>query len=703
MTRRYFLSTALGMAAGGLALAPLKLNVSKNTIRQVGTVADLIELALTQPVNGTVVITLGYYSPGDGGGLLVYWDAASERMSNGGTVIGAEGNAKGRWIQLHEGVVDFRQFGIFDAQVNADDALETMVNDPSIHCIEAHTPLNFVRRHHFYRSNLTLDFGGQTVTTVGIEPVVAGQINALAAVLFFGGKPLANTMTVTLDRVLPEQTDIFPVTDSSQFSVGQWYQLESDARGGRLEKELQKLVQVTQIVDAKQVRVNYKNGWALPIGRQLRWSQVSIVEQVHISNMRFIGHGTAPNTSSHPIAFEYAVSCNISEVHAESTFWSVVIRRWCTNFRTERCSLTNPVNIKYGGAGYLAQHIYCLYGHISGCSSANARHLNDFVASAYCTVENCCSNGDNDGTFVTHGQYEHDLVYSGNSGAISFANSGKQWGASAKRIAVRSHICTLFIANEKVTDLTLDDVYVRRVNGQPTTGIMRLNADGLQIRGCTVESELTLVQHTDLSSRPNTFNGCSFRLDSRHDLTSSAEDPLGRYCQTHLPQVERNSIDAQRAIFFNNCTFEGNQATASLWIAAHKVALDACQIKNLALCLTGMAEQHFTLSGNTTLLNTTKQGVLLSRTGNNRLIHWRLGPYQSIVAHPDVIHIQLMNGVNRYQATQVHFVRGKILLAPAAFNAPSFLVETGRIEEDKPHAVGPPLGDRVSIRGTLFV
>ncbi len=703
MTRRYFLSTALGMAAGGFALAPLKSTISANAIKPVASVAALIELGLTQPGDGTVVITLGYYSAGDGGGMLVYWDASSERMINGGTVIAAVSQAKGRWLQLHEGVVDFRQFGVFNAEMNADDALAAMVNDPTIHRIEAHTPLNFVRRHHFYRSNLTLDFGGQTVTTLGIEPVGAKQINALAAVLFFSGKPAANTDTVTLNAVLPEQTDIFPVSDASTFSVGQWYRLESDAPGEPLAKELQKLVQITHIIDAKQVRVNYKNGWPLFAGRQIRWTQVSVIEQVHISNMRFIGHGTAPNTGSHPIAFEYAVSCNVSAIHAKATFWSVIIRRWCAFFRTERCSLTNPVNIKHGGAGYLTQHIHCLYGHILECSSANARHLNDFVSSAYCTVENCHSNGDHDGAFVTHGQYEHDLVYSGNAGAISFANSGKQWGASAKRITVRNHTCTLFIANEKVTDLTLDDVHVLHVEGRSNTGIMRLNADGVQLRGCTVASELTLVQHTALSCRSNTFNGCSFRLDSRHDLTSSAEDPLGRYCQTHLPPVERNSVHAHSAIFFNHCTFEGNRANASLWIAAHNITLDACRIENVALCLTGTAEQHFTLAGNAVLSNTANQGALLSRVGNDRLIHWRLGPYRSIVAHADVAHIQLVDGVNHYQATHVHFVRGKILLAPAAFTPPSFLLETGRIEEGKLNAVAPPSSTRVRIEGTLSI
>lgn len=69
------------------------------------------------------------------------------------------------------------------------------------------------------------------------------------------------------------------------------------------------------------------------------------------------------------------------------------MRRWNTHYITKQCSLQNPVNTAYGGAGYLTQQIYCLYGHVSDCYVANARHLNDFTASAYCMVENCHATG----------------------------------------------------------------------------------------------------------------------------------------------------------------------------------------------------------------------------------------------------------------------------------------------------------------------
>ncbi len=51
------------------------------------------------------------------------------------------------------------------------------------------------------------------------------------------------------------------------------------------------------------------------------------------------------------------------------------------------------------------------------CHTTNARHLNDWTASSYGLVENCHGDGDDQGPFVTHGQYEHDLTYVGNSGS----------------------------------------------------------------------------------------------------------------------------------------------------------------------------------------------------------------------------------------------------------------------------------------------
>lgn len=171
--------------------------------------------------------------------------------------------------------------------------------------------------------------------------------------------------------------------------------------------KIQRLVQVTEVIDDSHVRLNYRCGWSLDAGTSLHWRKVIPVEYVTIKNMAFIAEGQLPDTSSQPVVFEYAIYCDVFNLHAQGTFWSVIFRRWNTFFRTEQCSLSDPPSVSWGGAGYLTQQIYCQYGHIANCTTSNARHLNDLTASSSCVVVNCHSNGDSTGGFVTHGQYEY--------------------------------------------------------------------------------------------------------------------------------------------------------------------------------------------------------------------------------------------------------------------------------------------------------
>ncbi len=64
---------------------------------------------------------------------------------------------------------DFSRYGILDDSVPADIALEEMLSDETIRVVHAYTPLNFTKRHHIKRSNITFDFHGNRVTAIGIE------------------------------------------------------------------------------------------------------------------------------------------------------------------------------------------------------------------------------------------------------------------------------------------------------------------------------------------------------------------------------------------------------------------------------------------------------------------------------------------------------------------------------------------------------
>ncbi|MFI1827529.1 peptidase C14 [Streptomyces sp. NPDC020412] len=666
-------------------------------IRAVTDVAALRALSPKQLEDGEVAVVAGYRTAGDGGGASLRWDASSAAAHNAGTVLApASPGPRGRWLQLHDGVVDFRTFGHFDDGAPADAALDALVNDASVHRIEAHTDLLFTRRHTFGRSGIELDFGGHRVRTTGIERNTAD--NPFGAVLLFQGKVTDTKVTATLSAPMPDLADVFEVPDSGAFEVGQWWAVEVDGvkGGGKYEREVQRLVQITQKVDGTHVRVNYKIGWELAAGRTFRWTRVEPVERAHVRNMVFEGvKGGDQYTGSHPVAYEYAVSCDVSGIDATDTFWPVVMRRWCTYFHTYQCQLRNPASVTWGGAGYLTQQIYCLYGHVEDCHASNARHLNDWTASAYGYVTNCHGDGDDQGPFVTHGQFEHDLVYTGNSGLMTFANSGAAWGSAAKRITVRQHVCSWFVARVKVTDLTLEDLRVIG-NSQSGSGMIWVNADGVQMRGCTASGPLVITQASKLSRRANVVADSTF-----HQGKGSVVTQENVSADVHLERVTLTGLDGAAFkgtgdLVLERCVFTGASDKAAPSSLAHPATtVSGGRYRDTGFVLNSGKDQEIRLDGGARFSGTNGAGALLGRTGGERTVSWRLDGFHGETAVSDTAHLKITEGTNRYQASNSTFSGGRLELAAGAFAGSGHLLHSGCVEDGTRRTAMPPEGDRI--------
>lgn len=95
--------------------------INSSLLYHATTMADLKTLT---PVQDTVVSVAGYYSGGDGGGGLFYWDSASGEADNGGTIIRPDSNpAYGRWKRTFtDNSVNVRWFGAKGDAVNDDTA-----------------------------------------------------------------------------------------------------------------------------------------------------------------------------------------------------------------------------------------------------------------------------------------------------------------------------------------------------------------------------------------------------------------------------------------------------------------------------------------------------------------------------------------------------------------------------------------------------
>ncbi|GGM36756.1 peptidase C14 [Microbacterium saperdae] len=681
-------TTAPAQASG--PLVPQSSSGSKS-VAGAGTASDLAKL---KGKAGDLVRTAGYAAAGDGGDGLYRFVKKDAPAVNGGTVLAARN--EGVWVLVHAGVVDFRQFGIADASKPADDALDAMVSDVTIHRIEAHTDLNFVRRHRFTRSNLAFDFGNHLMTTTGIEN--APKDDPFAAVMFFRGEVTDDVQEARLGENVPDLADIFPVADSSFFSVGTWYAAEVNGLAGRWERELQRLVQVTQIVDGTHIRVNYKNGWPLGKDRTITWRRVVPVQDITVSNLKFLGTGTDEYTGSHPLAFEYAVRCDVDHIDGTGTFWPLIQRRWNTYFTTESCTLKNPTSVTWGGAGYLTQQIYCLYGYVANCHTANARHLNDFTASAYCLVENCHGDGDDQGPFVTHGQYEHDLTYTGNSGLMTFANSGAAWGSAAKRITVRKHVCSWFVARVRITDLTLEDV---QVIGKPSlsgSGMLWINADGAQLRGCTASDTLIITQASDASARPTVIADSHFTFVAPGELTNATVKTPVTFVDTVLSGVGGMKIAGVGAVTFRGSTLTAAEDAGPVVSSSERLRFEGSTLRNARIAAARGETQTVEIAGSDVV---NKGGTGISRTGSGDL-HLTLSD-STFRAEGAATHVAVKTGVTHYRAVGNRFEGGAVELADGAFGAESTLLHTGNVESGVARTAFPAEGDRVVDTANLVV
>ncbi|SMF90032.1 hypothetical protein SAMN05661091_4866 [Paenibacillus uliginis N3/975] len=658
-----------------------------------------------------IVYVAGYYKAGDGGGKWVRWAADSNKEDNGGTVHAARGLGSGRWETIHNGVADFRWFGIFDAQTNADDALAAMVNDLSIHRVEAHTPLNFVRRHVFHRSGIELDFGGHRVTTDGIE--LNTRDNPFGAVMFFQGQAAGAASSITLSADIPEGSDVLEVQNSSAFAVEDWWIAQvSPQKGGKAQRELDYMVKVTEIIDATHIRINYKLGWSLEAGRTITYTKMNPVYRCSVRNMEFVGVPVPPTEStsqrpfetwdqigSNPVAYEFAVECDVSGVRATKVFWPVVQRRYCSHYVTESCELINPEERDWGGTGYLTQQLNVLYGNVRNCNTSNARHLNDFTCAAYCLVENCHGDGDDYGPFVTHGQFEHDLTYIGNSGLLSFANSGTHWGDSAKRITVKKHIATRIVAHKKLTDLTLEDCYAINKPGLSNSGSIWANVDGLQIRGCTAENMITLSQSSVRSKRPNAIENCSFGMLKGYEIarpirseavgvTPVSSDLLIANCE--FTSVEDVNIGSINRLTIRDTWFRGTSAsTGIVRVGSKEVMISGGGLDNCGLIFTGAwdhiktgtMDQCLTVDGGAVFKGTSGENAYVKHEAAGGTFTLHYGSCQSLADDARTLHFQMTDGKLNFKAVGAHFKGGQYAASEGSIAKGNYFFLTSCIEE----------------------
>lgn len=640
------------------------------TIWNVPHVRALLQMDVEQLQDGTVVYVSGYYEIGDGGCKHVVWRSTSVERDNGGTVHTPYGweNREGRYHILHQGVLDYRLFGVMGPETSADAALDAMLADPTVKRVEAFTNLSFTRRHRLSRSHIELDFLGHTVYSTGIED--AAPNDPFSAVWYFRGQETGVQQEAILTSDLMEFTDVLEVRDAAVFIVDEWWMVKVNRLSGNAERELEKLIQVTEIIDDTHVRFNYKLGWGLEAGRTITYQQIQPIVRANVRNMVFFGAGSTDVTGSHPLAYEFAVHCDVTGVEATGTFWPVIIRRYNTEYVTERCKLANPTEVVIGGTGYMTQQIHCLYGHVRDCLASNARHINDFTSSAYCYVDNCHADGsDEHGAYVTHGQYEHDLVYIGNSGLLSFGNSGPTWGDSAKRITVKKHVGPRLVAHKKITDLTLEDVHIHYIHGLLDAGTMWVNVDGLQMRNCSSAAMLTLSQRSARSKRPNVIENCSFQLKAGEELIQASVTADVKFDHCRFEGADANKLLGTGVVTFQQCEWSGSLTSRSIELSASRVAIHGGTMHNTGFALNGEGDQWIQVGAGLLVSGDNEDHAYFSSSNGTGIVTWQFQHYRSDAPHSEMRHYAITGGCNQYSAIGVLYSGGRFEAHEAAFCA----------------------------------
>jgi hypothetical protein len=75
------------------------------------TVASIASLRSLSENSAAFVLVQGYYTPGDGGGDIFYWDAANTSDEDYGIIIKPTTSTSGRWHRMFSGNVNVRWFG----------------------------------------------------------------------------------------------------------------------------------------------------------------------------------------------------------------------------------------------------------------------------------------------------------------------------------------------------------------------------------------------------------------------------------------------------------------------------------------------------------------------------------------------------------------------------------------------------------------
>ncbi|MEU0686361.1 hypothetical protein [Streptomyces uncialis] len=287
---------------------------------------------------------------------------------------------------------------------------------------------------------------------------------------------------------------------------------------------------------------------------------------------------------------------------------------------------------------------------------------------------------------------------------MDIANSGAKWGTSAKRITVRRHTCSWFVANTKTTDLTLEDVTVVARPTFDQAGTLTINADGAQIRGCTART-LAVGQRSARSTRPTVISDCSFALPAGQVLVQTPVTAPVHFERCVFTGLDGALLRGSGPVRFTGCTLTGAPDAAPLSVGAADLTVVGGTLTDTGIDtdtdtgieLSAVRDQRLHLDG-TRLTGTNNKKTLLGRATGPGTITWQLSGTTSTTGDAGTAHLRITDGTNHYSAFGCRLSGGTLHLEPAAC---ADTVHTACVEHDTRRTALPETGPAAHVDGNV--
>lgn len=534
---------------------------------------------------------------------------ASEVADNGGTFILTSGGAAWQADDIYD--VTLEDFGARPGEDNTD-AFRRAVNSPARRITTRLTELILTDNSVFTRGNVEIDMPDTIIlwnAETGHTPDRAGSSSPtnyrFPGVIAFRGSVGDVIDTFTLTNSISKGDSTYWCTNNELFTERQWVIMSSDVGSGTIGREINVMTQVQGSGGAvTKVRVDYKTGWPLAVGRQLTYREVTPLEniKVHFKGVKWNQEITDASGSGDEfvspqscalLSLEYVAGADICLGDGEGHPYPMMVTQMVRWVKMHDTRTNLP---RFPGSDHVVQFNNAYECHVKRLKNISGRHVVDFSGASYCSVKDCGETGSRNGAFTTHGIFEHNISYHNNYGLLSFANSGDYYGSSADMITVTHHFGDYLIATAKVTNLNIDHaVFTKgaRVNNDANT----LNDVTVGANTSDADKGLRFTQSSNVYGRGAKVTGGDVILSTQSGM--AFPDALTQHVvfdKTYVRNFNSAYIGGS-AVSFIDCESVGSGSSPENIVQAVRFTISGGILANTGFSFQGTKEQVVKVHG----------------------------------------------------------------------------------------------------------